>query len=339
MATRLFATAAVLLSSARAAPFPWLPITGSFLDVAYDGRLKYANGPAHAFSCDAWAEKVGEWAAAGIDLIVFQAVHDQRWGAYYPSALPFATPWNGTCTDVVGAVLKGADAVGSRVLLTCEYVHGEDDSVTDPAIMSGRLAIMSELAAGMLGERAGPEFKKLLVLTETAHPDACHHAYRMGAEARVVFGVVLQQRGLHYALLSGLGACCITSICVDWFRTPRRQSSPPCLCRLPDLLCRKQFIAYVATLAGKSSPDLLRVWKREKMSVCPPLLDRDAAHARTVTPSAVLFTSPYGTRSAVNDSTFVAQLQALDVDVVAYQDEVGCVRDEVGACRTREELG
>ena len=84
----------------------------------------------------------------GVSLIVFQAVHDDRWGAYYPSKLPFALPWNGSCTDVVGAVLDGADAVGSRVLLSCEYMYNEDDSVTDPAIMSGRLAIMEELSNG-----------------------------------------------------------------------------------------------------------------------------------------------------------------------------------------------
>ncbi len=107
---------------------------------------KYANGPAHSFTCADWQTKVGEWATAGINLIIFQAVHDQRWGAYYPSKLPFASPWNGTCLDVVGAVLTGADIVGSKVLLSCEFVHGEDDSVTDPMIMSGRLAIMSELA-------------------------------------------------------------------------------------------------------------------------------------------------------------------------------------------------
>ncbi len=64
-----------------------------------------------------------------------------------------------------------------------------------------------------------------------------------------------------------------------------------------------QFIAYIATLSKQ---------------------------ARILTPAAVLFMSPYGTRSAVNDSTFVGQLRTLDIDVIAYQDEVGCVRDEVG---------
>lgn len=93
----------------------------------------------------------------GIDLVIFQAVHDERWGSYYPSKLPFATPWNGTCADVVGAVLSGADAVGSRVLLSCEFVHSESDSVTDPTIMAGRLAIMEELATGPWGT-AHPSF-------------------------------------------------------------------------------------------------------------------------------------------------------------------------------------
>eukprot|EP01051_Picozoa_sp_SAG22_P001151 SAG22_NODE_43_length_25304_cov_5.394644_3_plen_399_part_00 len=41
------------------------------------------------------------------------------------------------------------------------------------------------------------------------------------------------------------------------------------------------------------------------------------------------FISPYGTKSAVASKPFVEQLQALDVDVVAYQDEVGCIRNSL----------
>lgn len=55
-----------------------------------------------------------------------------------------------------------------------------------------------------------------------------------------------------------------------------------------------------------------------------------------------MFISPYNTRVAVADAVFVGQLRALGalVDVIAYQDEVGCVRDELpiatvcGAWRT-----
>jgi hypothetical protein len=55
------------------------------------------------------------------------------------------------------------------------------------------------------------------------------------------------------------------------------------------------------------------------------------AAARNVTPAAFMFISPYGTRQATNDSTFVAQLRALaasGISAIAYQDEVGCIRDE-----------
>lgn len=226
--------AAVSLTTCSAGPpaaaaFPWLPISGTFVDVAYDGRLKYANGPAHAFSCDDWQAKVGEWARAGISLVVFQAVHDARWGSYYPSALPFAAPWNGTCADAVGAILSGADAVGSRVLLSCEFVHGESDSVTDPAVMQGRLAIMAELAAGWVPGHA-----------------------------------------------SFLG----------WYFSSEAYIEP---------YFTSDFLAYIGVLS---------------------------ARARELTPGALLFASPYGTRSAVNDDAFVAQLRALDLDVIAYQDEV-----------------
>ena len=54
---------AVLLASSTVVivrGFPWLPISGSFLDVAYDNRLKYANEAAHSFSCAQWRPKVEE---------------------------------------------------------------------------------------------------------------------------------------------------------------------------------------------------------------------------------------------------------------------------------------
>jgi Domain of unknown function (DUF4434) len=52
-----------------------------------------------------------------------------------------------------------------------------------------------------------------------------------------------------------------------------------------------------------------------------------ATHAKAITPGKTTFTSPYGTRHAVNDEKFRAQLRDLQIDIVAYQDEVGCVRD------------
>jgi Domain of unknown function (DUF4434) len=45
--------------------------------------------------------------------------------------------------------------------------------------------------------------------------------------------------------------------------------------------------------------------------------------ARHLTPRAKILIAPYGTRVAVPDDNYVRQLERLDVDVIAYQDEVG----------------
>jgi Domain of unknown function (DUF4434) len=45
--------------------------------------------------------------------------------------------------------------------------------------------------------------------------------------------------------------------------------------------------------------------------------------ARRLMPRAKILIAPYGTRVAVPDDKYVRQLESLDVDVVAYQDEVG----------------
>lgn len=51
-----------------------------------------------------------------------------------------------------------------------------------------------------------------------------------------------------------------------------------------------------------------------------------SAEARRLTPRAKILTAPYGTNRAVDDAAFVRQLEQLDVDIIAYQDEVGCLR-------------
>jgi len=48
--------------------------------------------------------------------------------------------------------------------------------------------------------------------------------------------------------------------------------------------------------------------------------------ARKLTPKSKVLIAPYGTNRAVGDEKYVRQLERLDVDVVAYQDEVGCRR-------------
>jgi len=134
--------------AARSSALVALPLSGTWLDVAYDGRLKYANAVTPTLSCSQWGEKVDEMYALGIRLIIFQAVHDARFGAYYASSLPFMAPWPGACKDVVEAVLSAADALPAmQVLLSAEYYGTEADPVVNGTVMEGRLAIMAELAA------------------------------------------------------------------------------------------------------------------------------------------------------------------------------------------------
>jgi len=45
--------------------------------------------------------------------------------------------------------------------------------------------------------------------------------------------------------------------------------------------------------------------------------------ARSVTPKAKVLIAPYGTRVAVPDDRYVRQLEQMDADIIAYQDEVG----------------
>lgn len=49
-------------------------------------------------------------------------------------------------------------------------------------------------------------------------------------------------------------------------------------------------------------------------------------HARTLTPKARTLIAPYFTHKAVADDRFMRQLEQLDVQIIAYQDEVGCLR-------------
>lgn len=51
--------------------------------------------------------------------------------------------------------------------------------------------------------------------------------------------------------------------------------------------------------------------------------------ARQLTPKAPIMIAPYGTRNAVPDDMYVRQLDGMDVDIVAYQDEVGVRKSNV----------
>jgi len=55
-------------------------------------------------------------------------------------------------------------------------------------------------------------------------------------------------------------------------------------------------------------------------------VNASSRQGRRLMPKAKVLIAPYGTSHAVCDARFVRQLEQLDVDVVAYQDEVGCLR-------------
>ncbi len=47
---------------------------------------------------------------------------------------------------------------------------------------------------------------------------------------------------------------------------------------------------------------------------------------RGLLPGSKILIAPYGTRLAVSDDKFIRQLEQIDTDIIAYQDEVGCFR-------------
>ena len=51
--------------------------------------------------------------------------------------------------------------------------------------------------------------------------------------------------------------------------------------------------------------------------------------ARQLMPRAKIMIAPYGTRVVVPDDDYVRQLESLDVDIIAYQDEVGVRKSKV----------
>jgi hypothetical protein len=52
--------------------------------------------------------------------------------------------------------------------------------------------------------------------------------------------------------------------------------------------------------------------------------------ARSLTPNALTMIAPYGTRYVKYDERFIRQLEQLDVSIIAYQDEVGVYKTNVG---------
>jgi hypothetical protein len=58
-------------------------------------------------------------------------------------------------------------------------------------------------------------------------------------------------------------------------------------------------------------------------------VNTNSSLARQLKQSAKVMIAPYGTRIAIPDDEYVRQLDAMDVDIVAYQDEVGVRKSKV----------
>jgi hypothetical protein len=66
--------------------------------------------------------------------------------------------------------------------------------------------------------------------------------------------------------------------------------------------------------------------------------NQTSEEARKLKPNAKILIAPYGTRSTKDDAAYARQLEHLNVDIIAYQDEVGVRKtrvDELGAIFAR----
>ena len=59
-------------------------------------------------------------------------------------------------------------------------------------------------------------------------------------------------------------------------------------------------------------------------------VNRCTKKARELTPNSVNLIAPYGTKSVRADDKYVSQLEKLDIDIIAYQDEIGVKKTKVG---------
>lgn len=58
-------------------------------------------------------------------------------------------------------------------------------------------------------------------------------------------------------------------------------------------------------------------------------VNTSSAEAAKLTPKAKTLIAPYGTRNVANDDRYVKQLEQLNVDIIAYQDEIGVQKTQV----------
>lgn len=67
------------------------------------------------------------------------------------------------------------------------------------------------------------------------------------------------------------------------------------------------------------------------------ITNRLSVEARSLTPGAKIMVSPYGIRSVdFSERLFSAQISKLNVDIIAYQDEIGCVVEKLPLPKMKE---
>lgn len=128
-----------------------LPITGTFVNLAYqDVRNLYTNPP-HIDNTDPrmWKEKIGEMKKMGMEYLVFMAIANEG-KAYYPSALmPWHYPeWRESPVD---AIMDEAERHGMKVFMSTGWAVDQDDNLRDPKIKARQMEMMEELA-GLYGD-------------------------------------------------------------------------------------------------------------------------------------------------------------------------------------------
>lgn len=128
-----------------------LPVTGTFINLAYqDVRNKYTNPP-HIDNTDPqmWKTKIREMKDLGMEYLVFMAVANEE-KAYYPSKL-MSWHYPSWRQSPVDAVMEAADECGMKVFMSTGWAKDQDDNLRDPKIKARQIEMMEELA-GIYGE-------------------------------------------------------------------------------------------------------------------------------------------------------------------------------------------
>lgn len=124
-----------------------LPITGTWINLAYqDVRNKYTN-PAHFDNTDPqmWEQKIEELSKMGVEYLVFMAVANEG-KSFYPSKL-MPRAYAESKRSPVEAILDAADRLGLKVFMSTGWAQNQDDNLRLPEVKSRQIEMMEELVA------------------------------------------------------------------------------------------------------------------------------------------------------------------------------------------------